>query len=73
MSDPQRIRISQWIHGERCVVRVEVEAVVPAEDPSEPCFEPATIRWMDQIQQLADEGKAEELAKIGDVYVRRSA
>ena len=69
----KRIRIPRWIHGARCVVRVEVDAIIPDEDPSEPCLEPATIRFLDGLQKLADEGAVEELAGHGDVYVRRSA
>lgn len=73
MIDGKRIQVPQWIHGKLCVVRVSVEAVIPDEDPSEPCFEPVAVRWMDELQRFADEGNVEELAKHGDVYVRKSA
>ncbi len=69
----KRIRIPKWIHGRQCVVRVEVEAVIPDADPTEPCLEPSTLQWLDQLQQLADEGDVEALAKVGEVFVRRSA
>lgn len=46
---------------------------MPDEDPSEPCLEPETVRWLDELQRLADAGDTEALAKVGDVYVRRSA
>ena len=69
----KRVKVSQWIHEQRCVVRVEVEAIIPDEDPSEPCFEPAAVKWMDRLQQLADEGNVAELAKAGQIYVRQSA
>jgi len=62
-----RLKVPQWIHGRLCVVRVEVDAVIPDEDPSEPCFEPAAVKWMDELQELADAGKVDELAKYGDV------
>ena len=52
---------------------LEVEAIIPDDDPCEPCLEPETARWLDELQQLADQGKVDELAKYGDVYVRRSA
>jgi hypothetical protein len=67
------VKIPQWIHGRLCVVRVLVDAIIPDEDPSEPCFEPAAVKWMDELQQLADSGNVDELAKAGEVYVRRSA
>ncbi len=66
-------KIEKWIHAASCVVRVEVDAVVPDADPSEPCLEPQTIRFLDDLQAKADRGLVNELAKIGDVYVRRSA
>ena len=55
------------------MVRVEVEAVIPDADPSEPCFEPQAVKWMDDLQRLADAGDAEALSKFGEVFVRRSA
>jgi hypothetical protein len=69
----KRVKVPQWIHAQLCVVRVEVDAVIPDEDPSEPCFEPAAVKWMDELQRLADAGQIDELAKIGEVFVRRSA
>jgi hypothetical protein len=72
MIEGKRIQLRQWIHGKLCVVSVTVDAVIPDEDPSEPCFEPAATQWMDELQRLADEGKVDELAKHGEVYVRRA-
>jgi hypothetical protein len=69
----RQVRVAKWIHGRLCVVRVEVDAVVPDADPSEPCLEPATLRWLDELQQLADAGDVDALAKVGEVFVRRSA
>jgi hypothetical protein len=51
---------------------VEVDAVIPDEDPSEPCFEPKAVTFMDELQRLANEGRVDELAKHGEVYVRRA-
>ena len=69
----KRVRVPKWIHGRLCVVRVEAEAVIPDADPSEPCIEPPTLKWLDELQALADAGDVSALAKVGDVYVRRSA
>ena len=73
MISGKRVKVPQWIHGTQCVVRVEVEAVIPDADPSEPCFEPPAVKWMDDLQRLADAGDAEALSKFGEVFVRRSA
>jgi hypothetical protein len=69
----KRTRIERWIHAEQCVVRVEVDAIVPDADPSEPCLEPQTIRFLDELQNKADRGLIDELAQVGDVYVRQMA
>ena len=69
----KRIRIWKWIHAGSVALRVEVEAVMLEDDLSEPCLEPKTVRWLDELQRLANEGKVDELAKHGEVYVRRSA
>ena len=69
----KRVRVPKWVHGRLCVVRVETEAIIPDADPSEPCLEPATLRWLDDLQRLADAGDVEALSKVGEVFVRRSA
>lgn len=69
----KRTRIIKWIHGRLCVARVEVEAVIPDADPSEPCLEPATVKRLDELQRLADAGDVDALEKHGEVFVRRSA
>lgn len=69
----KRVRVPKWIHGRMCVVRVDAEAVIPDADPSEPCLEPATLKWLDKLQAMADAGQVDALAKLGDVYVRRTA
>lgn len=68
-----RVRVTKWIHGRMCVVRVEADAVIPDVDPSEPCLMPDTLSWLDELQALADAGDVEALSKFGDVYIRRSA
>ena len=74
MSIPgKKVKVTRWIHAGVCVVKVQVDAVIPDEDPSEPCLEPATLRRLDELQQLADAGRITELAKYGTVYVRQSA
>lgn len=58
----------------RCVqrgqyaVEVEVEVVYPADDPSEPCLEPATVRWLDEIARRAEQGDVEFLRKAGRLF-----
>ena len=69
----QRVRIPRWVFGEQYVVQVEVDAILPDDDPTEPCLEPATLRYLDQVQQWINAGDVEELEKAGAVYIRQSA
>jgi len=69
----KHITVYEWIHAGSIAVRVAVQAVVPHDDPSEPCFEPPVIKHLHHLQQLAQAGDVDELAKHGEVYIRRSA
>ena len=69
----RQTKIERSIHAESCVVRFEVDAVIPDADPSEPCLEPQTVRYLDELQRKADQGLILELAKLGDVYIRQTA
>ena len=42
----RREKRKRWVQRGRYAVEVEVEVVYPAGDPSEPCLEPATVRWL---------------------------
>lgn len=69
----KRVKIDRWIHAVQCVVKVQVDAIIPDADPSEPCLEPHVLQFLDDLQDKADRGLIGELAKAGEVYVRRSA
>lgn len=72
-----RIKLTQWIEGRSrsgpFVVRVEVDAVIPESDPSEPAFEPPALKVLDEASRLAAAGDLEALAQIGAIYFRKSA
>ena len=69
----ERVKEVRWVHAGPCVVRVEVDAVIPRDDPSEPCFEPKTVEFLREVRERAEAGDVEWLKRIGDVYVRLSA
>ena len=69
----KRVNVTKWIHGDRCVLSTEVEAIRPDDDPDETYLEPDVVRFLDRLQQLADAGNVDELSKHGIVYVRKSA
>lgn len=67
MNERREIR-KRWIQRGEYVVEVEVEVVYPEDDPTEPCLEPATIRWIDEIAQRAEQGDVEYLRSVGRVF-----
>ena len=58
----------RWVQRGRYAVEVEVEVVYPADDPSEPCLEPATVRWLDEIARRAEQGDVDYLRTVGRVF-----
>ena len=64
----QRIKRTRLIQTEKYVVAVEVEMVIPADDPSEPCYESETVQLLKEIKERAERGDVGWLAKKGKVY-----
>lgn len=63
-----RIKRTRLIQTDRYVVAVEVEMVVPADDPSEPCYEAETVNFLREIKERAERGEVDWLRKQGKVY-----
>ncbi len=66
-------KMKEWIVAGPYAVLVEIEAVYPEEDPSEPCFTPETVRFLERIEALAEARDLKSLEKLGKVYVRLKA
>ncbi len=64
----ERIKRTRLIQTEKYVVAVEVEMVVPVDDPSEPCCESETVQLLKEIQEYAERGDVAWLTKRGKVY-----
>lgn len=64
----KREKRKRWVQRGRYAVEVEVEVVYPADDPSEPCLEPHTVRWLDEIARRAEDGDLDFLRKVGRVF-----
>lgn len=64
----QRIKRTRLIQTEKYVVAVEVEMVVPVDDPSEPCYEAETVQLLREIKERAERGDVVWLTKKGKVY-----
>ena len=61
-------RRQQWVTGGRYAVAVEVDVVIPADDPTEPCLTPATVRHLEWIADRAEAGDLAALGAAGTVY-----
>jgi hypothetical protein len=66
----KRVKAVRWVHARACVVRVEVDAVIPVDDPSEPCFEPETVEFLREVHAKAEAGDIDWLRGVGQVYAR---
>jgi hypothetical protein len=64
----RRERRKRWVQRGQYAVELEVEVVYPSEDATEPCLEPATIRWLDEIARRAEQGDLAYLKSVGRVF-----
>ena len=64
----KRIKRLRWVHTEHYVIAVEVEAVIPVDDPSEPCYESESVQLLREIEERANLGQVEWLRQHGKVY-----
>ncbi len=67
MADRREMR-KRWVQRGRYAVEVEVEVIYPEDDPSEPCLEPTTLRWLDEVARKAEEGDVEYLQQAGRLF-----
>ncbi len=64
----ERVKRTRLIQTEKYVIAVEVELVIPVDDPSEPCYEPETVQLLREIKERAERGDVAWLSKKGKVY-----
>ena len=64
----KRLKRTRLIQGGRYVVAVEVEMVVPPDDPSEPCYEAETVEFLKEVAQRAEQDDKQWLLQRGKVY-----
>jgi hypothetical protein len=69
----KRVRRTRLVRTERFVIAVEVEAVIPDADPSEACYEPATVGLLRDVEAHAKAGDVEWLKRHGKVYAAMEA
>jgi hypothetical protein len=64
----ERVKRTRLIQTDQYVVAVEVEMVIPTDDPSEPCYEPETVQLLKEVRERAERGDLTWLKKTGKVY-----
>jgi len=64
----QRIKRMRLVQTDRYVVAVDVELVIPDDDPTEPCYEAETVQFLQEVEQHAQQGDVDWLAQHGKIY-----
>lgn len=64
----ERLKRTRLVQSEKYVVAVEVEMVIPIDDPSEPCYESETVQLLKEVKERADRGDIAWLKQHGKVY-----
>ena len=69
----KRVKRTRLIQTEKYVVAVEVEMVIPPDDPTEPCYESETVQFLKEIKEHAERGDVHWLSQQGKVYAAMGA
>jgi hypothetical protein len=64
----KRLKRTRLIQGGRFVVAVDVELVIPPDDPDEPCYEAETVQFRRAVAEHAKRGDVAWLQQHGKVY-----
>lgn len=64
----KRVKRTRLVQKGNYVVSVEVEAVIPHDDPSEPCYEAETVQFLKLVGEKAVQDDREWLLQHGQVY-----
>ncbi len=64
----KRISRTRLVRTEQFVVAVEVEAIIPDADPSEPVYEPQVVELLRQVEAHARRVDVDWLRQHGKVY-----
>jgi hypothetical protein len=68
-----RIRRTRLVRTERLVIAVDLEALIPDADPSEPRYESETVALLREIETHAGQGDIDWLKLRGKVYASLDA
>jgi hypothetical protein len=65
----ERVVRKRFIQTDKYVVVIDVEMVLPPEDPDEPCYETETLEFIQSVRRHAECGDLDWLKTHGRVYV----
>lgn len=69
----QRVVRTRLVQTDKYVVAVQIEMVIPEDDPSEPCLESETVEFLQRVRQRAEAGDLTWLRAHGKVYAALEA
>ena len=64
----KRVPLTRLVRGGRFIVAVNIEGVIPPDDPSEPCLEAETVKLLKEVAEHAEQDDRRWLAQHGKVY-----
>lgn len=64
----KRVKRTRLVQSDRYVIAVEVDMVIPPDDPSEPCLESEMVQFLREVKQHADSGDLDWLKQHGKVF-----
>ena len=64
----KRVKRTRLIQTDRYVVAVDVEMVIPPDDPCEPFYEAETVQYLKEVKEHAERGDVAWLTERGKVY-----
>ena len=64
----ERIKRTRLVRTDKYVVAVEVEMVIPADDPTEPCYEAEAVKFLREVKERAERDEVNWLQRHGKLY-----
>jgi hypothetical protein len=64
----QRVKRTRLIQTDGYIVAVDVELVIPPDDPTEPCYESETLDLHREVETRANRDDLGWLLQLGKVY-----
>ena len=64
----ERVKRTRLIQTDKYVVAIEVEMVIPRDDPDEACYEAETVQFLKEVRERAERGDLPWLRQHGKVY-----